>query len=59
MAVAGILIGRIGASPPLLIGAQRTLTRAPVSGRLYLGINDDHLADNSGEYRVSVTIDGR
>ena len=58
-AVAGILIARIGASAPLLIGAQRTLARAPVSGRLYLGVNDDHLADNSGEYRVSVTVERR
>jgi hypothetical protein len=56
-AVAGVLIARIGASAPLLIGAQRTLSRAPVSGRLYLGINDDHLADNSGQYRVSVTVE--
>jgi Ca2+-binding EF-hand superfamily protein len=56
-ATAGALIGRIGNSAPLLIGNQRTIERAPVSGRLYLGVNDDHLPDNSGEYRVSVTID--
>ncbi len=58
-ATAGALIGRIGNSAPLLIGTQRTIARAPVSGRLYLGVNDDHLPDNSGEYRVSVTIEGR
>ena len=58
-AAAGTLIGRIGDSPPLLIGDQRTIARAPVSGRLYLGVNDDHLADNSGEFRVSVTIERR
>ena len=58
-AAAGTLIGRIGDSAPLLIGAQRTIARAPVSGRLYLGVNDDHLADNTGEYRVSVTIERR
>ena len=57
--VAGGLIARIGDSTPLFIGAQRTITRAPVSGRLYLGVNDDHLDDNSGEYRVSVTAQRR
>jgi hypothetical protein len=56
---AGALIARIGDSAPLLVGAQRTLQRAPVSGRLYLGVNDDHLDDNSGEYRVSITIQRR
>jgi hypothetical protein len=58
-ASAGALLARIGDSAPLLIGARRTIARAPVSGRLYLGVNDDHLPDNSGEYRVSVTIEGR
>jgi len=58
-AAAGALIARIGGSAPLLIGNQRTIARAPVSGRLYLGVNDDHLADNSGEFRVSVTIQSR
>jgi Ca2+-binding EF-hand superfamily protein len=57
--VAGGVIARIGDSAPLFIGAQRTLQRAPVSGRLYLGVNDDHVLDNSGEYRVSITIQRR
>ena len=57
--VAGGLIARIGDSAPLFIGNRRTIQRAPVSGRLYLGVNDDHVLDNSGEYRVSVTIQGR
>jgi Ca2+-binding EF-hand superfamily protein len=56
---AGGLIARIGDAAPLFVGAQRTINRAPVSGRLYLGVNDDHLDDNSGEYRVSVTIERR
>jgi hypothetical protein len=50
---AGALIGRVGNSSPFGIGDQRSL-RAPASGRLYLGINDDHLADNAGEFRVIV-----
>ena len=57
--VAGGLIAKIGESAPLFIGAQRTIQRAPVSGRLYLGVNDDHLDDNSGEYRVSIAIQRR
>jgi Ca2+-binding EF-hand superfamily protein len=57
--VAGGLIAKIGDSAPLFIGQQRTIQRAPVTGRLYLGVNDDHLDDNSGEYRVSVTIQRR
>ena len=57
--MAGGLIAKIGESAPLFIGAQRTIQRAPVSGRLYLGVNDDHLDDNSGEYRVSITIQQR
>ena len=57
--VAGGLIARIGNSAPLFIGNRRTIQRAPVSGRLYLGVNDDHVLDNTGEYRVSVTIQHR
>jgi hypothetical protein len=58
-AAAGSLIARIGDSGPILVGNQRTIARAPVSGELYLGVNDDHLLDNSGEYRVTVTILGQ
>jgi len=52
-APAGGLLARVGNSSPVYVGERRTL-RAPVSGRLYLGVNDDHLADNQGEYRVIV-----
>lgn len=57
-AVAGALIARFGDSAPVLIGNRGTFT-APVSGRLYLGVNDDHLLDNQGEYRVHVEARGR
>jgi Ca2+-binding EF-hand superfamily protein len=57
--VAGGLIARIGESTPIFVGAQRTIQRAPLSGRLFLAVNDDHLDDNTGEYRVSITIDRR
>ncbi len=52
--VAGALIARIGNSPPLFIGHRRSV-RAPFSGRLYLGVNDDYLGDNSGDFQVIVT----
>jgi Ca2+-binding EF-hand superfamily protein len=55
-APAGALILRIGTSAPMLVGAAESVNRAPVSGRLYLGVNDDHLPDNRGEYRVTIDI---
>jgi Ca2+-binding EF-hand superfamily protein len=55
LAPAGALIARIGNSAPILVGNRDTL-RTPVSGRLYLGVNDDHLPDNSGEYRATITV---
>ena len=55
---AGALIGRIGAYAPFAIGDQGQIT-APVSGRLYLGVNDDHLPDNRGEFVVTLGVDRR
>lgn len=57
-AAAGGLIARIGAESITFIGDRRSL-RAPASGRLYLGVNDDHLPDNSGEFRVTVDVRAR
>ena len=51
---AGALIGRIGTSAPIFIGNRRTM-RVPATGRLYLGVNDDFLDDNSGDFQVIVT----
>jgi Ca2+-binding EF-hand superfamily protein len=56
--LAGGLIARIDGYGPIWIGNRTTLT-APVSGRLYLGVNDDHLPDNNGEYVVTVGVQGR
>ncbi len=53
--LAGALIGRIGNSGPLAIGNQSQIT-APVSGLLYLGVNDDHLPDNRGEFTVTIGV---
>jgi hypothetical protein len=55
---AGTLIARIGNGTPFVVGAQ-TRMRAPASGQLFLGVNDDYLGDNSGEFRVMVSIDRR
>lgn len=57
-APAGGLIARIGNSDVIFVGDRRSF-RAPASGRLYLGVNDDYLADNDGQFRVIVDIQGR
>jgi hypothetical protein len=54
-APAGGLIARIGNGSPVYVGG-RTAVRAPTSGRLYLSVNDDYLADNQGEYRVTISV---
>jgi hypothetical protein len=56
--LAGALIARIGPYSPVAIGDQSRIT-APVSGRLYLGVNDDHLADNRGEFVVQLGVQRR
>lgn len=52
-AAIGTLIGRIGNSQPFVIG-DKTRVQMPADGMLFLGINDDHHADNSGELRVQI-----
>lgn len=56
--LAGGLIMRIDEYGPIFIGGRRSIT-APVSGRVYLGVNDDHLPDNRGEFTVTVGVRGR
>jgi hypothetical protein len=58
-ASAGTLIARIGNGAPFAVGTRRLIARAPRSGRLYLGVNDESLDDNDGEFRVTVAIDPR
>ena len=50
---AAALIGRIGGDT-FFIGDETGPVRLRSSGRLYLGINDDVLTDNSGNFRVVV-----
>jgi hypothetical protein len=53
---AAALIGKVGntSTDYFFIGAEQGAIRARSSGRLYLGINDDFLSDNSGNFRVIV-----
>lgn len=50
---AGALIGRVGNSAPFPLGDNLTVTM-PANGQLFLGINDDHVGDNDGGFRVQV-----
>jgi hypothetical protein len=52
-APAGALIGRVDNGQPFLVG-RNTSVRVPGSGTLFLGINDDTVSDNSGNYRVII-----
>jgi hypothetical protein len=51
----GALLGRVGAGAPFAIGTQTQPLPMPATGRLFLGINDNELADNAGFYTVVVT----
>lgn len=50
----GALIGRIGNGQPFSIGDTTNAFDMPSSGRLFLGVNDDHHADNSGNFVVKI-----
>lgn len=50
----GALIGRVGNGQPFSIGDTTMAFDMPESGRLFLGVNDDHVNDNSGNYIVKV-----
>jgi hypothetical protein len=52
---AAALIGRVGEGDDVFfIGAESGAIRMRSGGRLYLGINDDILGDNSGTFRVTI-----
>jgi len=50
------LIGRVGdrGSDPFYIGDEQGAIRIRGNGKLFLGINDDDLRDNTGNWRVTV-----
>lgn len=52
--IVGALIARIGEGQPFGIGDLPSV-QMPESGQLYLGINDEHVADNTGQFNVQVT----
>jgi hypothetical protein len=52
-ALAGALIARIGNGQPFGIG-NLTSVQMPETGVLFLGINDDDVNDNRGEFRVEI-----
>lgn len=53
---AAALIGKVGNSSTdyFFIGDEQGAIRMRAGGRLYLGVNDDFLPDNSGNFRVVV-----
>lgn len=52
--LAGAVIGRVGNGRPFPIGAGPVTINAPGSGRLYVGINDDVMTDNTGNFEVHI-----
>ena len=48
------LIGKVGNSSPFYVGWNPNPISMNANGRLYLGINDDNVNDNSGEFTVVV-----
>jgi hypothetical protein len=51
--LAGALVGRIGNGQPFAIG-NNTSVRMPQAGQLFLGINDDSVGDNAGQFSISI-----
>ncbi len=51
----GGLIGRVDNSEPFPIGTGTSPIVMPATGRLFLGINDSKLDDNTGFFRVRIT----
>lgn len=55
---AAALVGRVGGSSDVFdvffIGDDTGPIRMRASGRLFLGVNDDYLKDNTGSFRVTV-----
>jgi len=53
-ALVGALVGRVNNGPAFPIG-QQTEVRMPSAGLLFIGINDDMLSDNSGQFNVIIS----
>jgi hypothetical protein len=53
---AGALVGRVGNGAPFRIGDQTQPIAMPAAGMLFVGVNDDFVKDNRGEFRVEITV---
>ena len=51
--LAGALIAKVGNSAPFPIGNNTEPITMPADGQLFLGINDDEVGDNRGEFVVT------
>jgi len=51
---AGALIAKIGNGAPFPIGDNSAPITMPANGQLYLGVNDDEVGDNRGEFIVQM-----
>lgn len=58
-AAVGALIGKVGNSQPFLVGSNTGPITMPADGQLMLGVNDDHFADNSGSFTVTIERESR
>jgi hypothetical protein len=56
-APAGALIARIDNGAPFVLADRQGSVRISQTGRLFIGVNDDHLTDNNGEFRVTISVD--
>jgi hypothetical protein len=54
----GALIGRVGNSSPFVVPANGQIITMPADGELMLGINDDKLSDNTGNFQVQISHSG-
>jgi hypothetical protein len=54
--LAGALIGRVGNGAPFAIGNQTDALPMPGEGPLWLGINDDEVSDNRGDFAVTLRL---
>jgi hypothetical protein len=54
----GQFIARVGRSAPFPVGANATITM-PADGQLFVGVNDDELRDNTGNFFVTVQRERR
>jgi hypothetical protein len=50
------LIGKIGESGQIFFVGKSLDMNADTTGRLFLGVNDNDVANNKGEFKVKITI---